>query len=131
MAWIPKIHGVVRHRIHDFRVGRPERFDLETKVQELEQVVRARKSNVGFDQPRLEIFSAHCWQKNLLLVKPLRHGLAESSNLRAVNYDSSLAENGIRGKPGKGPRREMGASSFCCAWIREARKRCRETRISE
>ena len=45
MAGIPKIHRVVRHRIRAFGVSRPQRLDREAKIQELQQVMRAGKSN--------------------------------------------------------------------------------------
>jgi|SRR5882672_2705425 len=56
MTRVPKIHSVIRHRVHDIRKGGPQRFNLRAQVEELEQIVSAGKDNPSFNQPRLEVF---------------------------------------------------------------------------
>ena len=65
MTGIPEINRVIRHRIHAFCVRRPQRFDRQAKVQQLQQVVRAGKAMPASISRALRYFSTHCWQKKL------------------------------------------------------------------
>jgi hypothetical protein len=55
VTWVPEVHGVVRHSIHDLRIGRPHRLHRDAAVEQLEKIMRPRERDPRLHQPRLEV----------------------------------------------------------------------------